>query len=428
MIVLESKRMVLDMKNKYLVLLLVVTLVALLPYAALAIDSLEIDGSSFTAADLAGNLSGAGWAWLTAANGGQGELRLSGYNGGAIAATDGVLHMHLTGENIMTADAAAVLSVKGENTGLKICGSDPDTDSLRIYNTFSDRSSSDWAWGIDMFITNSATFPFSLEDMSLTIDMSMVKQYEYFAGFFMGRSAGGIQVRQMVNDNAIVGIDIVMDNAVITISGSGDEMNLAYGMWANPNYSSITAKFINCTFNITDFLTRGLYTGRDLAYSSSATYNNCNFNIHSAVSSGIGVHVSSDTDYGFGTSTLTLNYPDGEVEAETAAVYARGANPSMVINGATMEAWQKDGTEIADPQIVSIFLDLTMTDYIAKTVGITDAVYTSADYEKKAARIIFTRLPYPQTGDSSMPVLYGLGLLLAAAGLVLVGKLALRNR
>ena len=161
---------------------------------------------------------------------GQGELTLNNYNGGAIAATDGVLYIQLIGENIITANAPAVLSVSGENTGLHICGGAYATENLRIYSTYSD-TNMNTAWGIDVTVSNSATIPFSLKDMRLTIDMSMVEGWELASGRFLYRTTGGIQVLQTVRNAAIVGIDMAMDNSIITVSGGGEHTNFYYGMW-----------------------------------------------------------------------------------------------------------------------------------------------------------------------------------------------------
>ncbi|HPF88633.1 MAG TPA: hypothetical protein PK537_11355, partial [Candidatus Limiplasma sp.] len=138
------------------------------------------------------------------------------------------------------------------------------------------------------------------------------------------------------------------------------------------------------------------------------------------ISSSLGLHISSDADVGFGTSKMTLNNPDGEIEVGgTAALFVRSANPILTINGSDIQAWGPDGTELVNPHNVYLYPLQTRTTIIAQTLGLTDMDFVSHDYEDLATHIIFTPRPVqpPQTGDTSTPMLYVLLLLLAAAGI-----------
>ncbi len=412
------------MKQKYFTVLLLAALLLLVPCTAFAIGTLSINGSSYDSTALAGNLTGTGWSWQASANAGQGELTLNGYNGSAIEATDGVLNIHLVGENIITSDALNVLYVHGTDTGLNLYGSDAATDTLTTRSTYVVNTMNPDISGINVTIDNANTIPFSIRDINMVLDLSQVTVNEWVPGFKYTYEIYGINISQIVNDSSILGITMQMDNAVFDMSSDSNGGTLTYGMWANSYYSSIQAVFNSCTFNLTDFSRRGWYTGRDLAIASSATYNDCVFNMHSS-SRTIGLHVSSDNESGFGSSKLILNNPSGEIEtAGLAALFSRGAASTLAINGSSMQAWQVDTTEITDPKIITVFQDASQTKISAKTVGVADAIYMGTNYNKIATRIIFTRLPYqpPQTGDTSTPVLYGILTLLTAAGILLMRK------
>lgn len=418
------------MKSRYCVWLLWIALFVLLPCAAFALGTLTIGGSSYNSAALSGNPSGAGWAWSASVNGGQGELTLSGYDGGAIASADGILNIRLIGENIITTSEPSMLMAGGSNSGLNLYGSDPAVDRLIARSTAVVDSFNNTLYGIRVTISNSATIPFTFRNISFILDMSRASNAEYVSGFYYPYTFYGIYITQTINNPSILGIDMDMDNTVITMSNESTRGTFSYGMWASPHYSSIEAVFNSCTFNLSDFSARGWYTGRDLAKASSATYNNCLFNLHTDSTGAIGIHVSSDADSGFGVSTLTFNNPSGEIETKGInAVYARGTYPALAVNGASMQAWQEDGAEIVDPQIVTIFYNSSLTRLYARTVGIENSVAFTSAPNTNAARIIFTLLPPdpPQTGDSSAPALYALVLLLAAAGLVVLRLRAVRR-
>lgn len=350
-------------------------------------------------------------------------MTLNGYNGGAIESTDGVLNIHLVGENIITTDALKMLNITGADTGLNIYGSDAATDKLITRSNIVVDSLNPVLYGISLSISNSATIPFSFRNISYALDMSQATSTEWLPGMNYPFLFYGISIAQTVHNSSIVGIDMQMDNTVLEMSNDSSDGTFLYGMWANPYYSSIQAVFNSCTFNLSDFSSRGWYTGRDYAISSSATYNNCIFNMHTSSKSAIGLHVSSDNDFGFGVSKLILNNPSGEIEtAGLASIYSRGSVLTLAVNGASMQAWQADTTEITDPKIITIFSDAFYTTLYAKTVGVAGAVYLDTNFNKIAARIIFTILPYqpPQTGDTSAPALYGILFLFAAAGILLL--------
>lgn len=412
------------MKRKYFIVFLLAALLLLVPSAAFAINALNINGSSYDSTALAGDLAGAGWTWQASANAGQGELTLKGYNGGAIESVDGVLNIHLVGENIITSDAPNMLYVHGTDTGLNLYGSDAAADKLTARSTYIVNTMGPDISGINVTIANANTIPFSIRDSSMVLDLSQVTVNEGPLGYDFPYDIFGINITQTVNNSSILGIAMQMDNAVFDMSSDSSGGTLTYGMWASPLYSSIQAVFNSCTFHLTDFSRRGWYTGRDLAMSSSATYNNCVFNMHTGSIGAIGVHVSSDNDYGFGTSTLILNNPSGEIDTSAGldSVISRGAHPIFAINGSSMQAWQADSSEIANPKIITVFYNAAKTSIYSKTVGTTDAIYLGENANKTARHIIFTLLPYqpPATGDTGTPVFYGILLLLAAAGMLLM--------
>lgn len=407
------------MPRKYYAFFLLVILLVFLPCAAFAVGALSINGSTYNSTDLMGDLSGAGWAWQASANGGQGELTLNGYDGDAIATVDGVLNIHLIGENIITTNALNMLSVSGVNTGLNIYGSSSATDILITRSTFTTGVVLNTVNGINVTISNSATIPFTFSNISYQLDMSQISGI----GISSTLEVLGINITQTIANASIVGIDMQMDNTVISMSNENINGKLTHGMWASPYYSSIQAEFNSCTFNISNFIIRGWYTGRDYASSSSATYNDCIFNMHTISSSAVGLYIGADNEHGSGVTKLILNNPSGEIDASYGtALYSRSSHPTIIINGATIQTWDKIGNEIENPRVISIFSDASMSTILAKSIGRADIVHLSYEYGLMADHIIFTPAPYtpPQTGDTSTPVLYGLLLLLSAAGVILI--------
>ncbi len=428
------------MRRKYRGLLFSIALLVLLPCTAFAISSLTINGSIYNSTALAGSPSGTGWAWSASANGGAGELTLKGYNGSYIASVDGVLNIRLIGTNTITSVEKDVLSISGSSTGLNLYGSDSNTDSLMLSSAYQVTSSNQVVNGIHAGISNSVTMPFTLRNISLSLDTSQIKGYELVPGFVLKGNVYGISANHTTTDVALLGITMQMDHTVITFSNNNTQALLQYGMWANPLYGMIEAAFDSCTFNLSDFTLRGWYVGRDLASVSTAVYNSCLFNIHGDVGStfAIGLHVSADNDFGFGKSTLILNNPTGEIQTVGHfAALSRGSNPTLEINGSSMQAWQEDGTEIVAPHAVTVFMDASRTDIYSLSIGSVDAVYLSTDYDTLASHILFTLLPsplpsplpsqFPQTGDSSTPALYTLALLFTAAAIVLLRRRSARG-
>ncbi len=150
-----------------------------------------------------------------------------------------------------------MLNITGADTGLNIYGSDAATDKLITRSNIVVDSLNPVLYGISLSISNSATIPFSFRNISYALDMSQATSTEWLPGMNYPFLFYGISIAQTVHNSSIVGIDMQMDNAVLEMSNDSSDGTFLYGMWANPYYSSIQAVFNSCTFNLSDFSSRG---------------------------------------------------------------------------------------------------------------------------------------------------------------------------